>query len=145
MTHFTRFPESFPSAAYRHLADAKILEQRNRIAAADHHYGMAAECYLKAAIVGSGKSVEGAVRKHVNMIWGQVSSYVDPNRYAILNALLQQESPFLTWSVDDRYADTDDLEIDLNKLEDGVVTRWEKRKSVAMEIALAFQQGGWDG
>ncbi|MDR3553905.1 MAG: hypothetical protein P4L55_04045 [Syntrophobacteraceae bacterium] len=47
----------FCDAAYRHFNDAKRLFDNDRMANADHLTGIAAECALKAVMVGLGMNL----------------------------------------------------------------------------------------
>ncbi|TWA74038.1 HEPN domain-containing protein [Azospirillum brasilense] len=45
-----KYEEDFPGAARRHLHDGKLLAESNRLDNAGYHFGLAAECALKAAM-----------------------------------------------------------------------------------------------
>ena len=44
--------ENYTEAALRHWRDAELLKEQNRVENADHLFGVAAECALKAQVSG---------------------------------------------------------------------------------------------
>lgn len=97
-------PEKYGHAHRRLWKDAELLSENSRWANADHFFGLSAECGLKALMPNLGMTVR---YKHVDEIWSQfaematsASGRVDA-RYL---ALLPGGTPFLDWSVNNRYA-----------------------------------------
>lgn len=106
----------FKNAARRHFADAQLLEQSNRLANADHLYGISAECALKAIIVEenpaavhpiSGEFIDKDYWLHFKStnskrdLW-QVFSVGFAGRLAAHNPL-PSSNPFSDWEIDQRY------------------------------------------
>jgi len=68
----------FKNAYDRHQKDAEILFDKKRYANADQLYGLAAECALKAVMVGldpalanqDGDLVNQGDKKHIDKLWG---------------------------------------------------------------------------
>lgn len=101
----------FASAHDRHQKDAEYLENAQRLANADHLYGFAAECGLKALMTQFGMPVNAAGdpqnrqhdRVHVDRLWGRYSVYLsDPSSAAYQ---LDPTNYFDDWRAGDRYAD----------------------------------------
>jgi len=100
----------FLDAHDRHWHDAELLLNGNRLANADHLYGMSAECGLKRLMMCFGMTVntDGSPsargdRIHADNTWDRFESYrsghVAGAAYAIGMA-----NPFADWKVDQRYA-----------------------------------------
>lgn len=105
----------FKNAAKRHFDDARWLEQYNRLANADHLYGLAAECMLKAMIArldpGAIDSNTGDFKgrsphkKHLNHstqnndLWAYFINHFS----ARIQVHLPPVSPFPTWKIEQRY------------------------------------------
>lgn len=102
-------PPNFRMAAQRTYRDAAHLEDGNRIANADHLYGLAAECALKAILVGlgvippSGPPQNSPWRKHIDSVWGQYSTYVSGHHSS--SYLVTSANPFADWVAAHRYED----------------------------------------
>jgi hypothetical protein len=127
----TRFPENYQEAALRHWHDAEFLKGE-RIAAADHHVGIAAECAIKHAITyASGAPLPSNAKCHMDCLWEKVSGLVDAARFPETVARLGGTSPFANWQIDDRYAATTALEADLETLDGGVSRRQARRDATA--------------
>lgn len=101
----------FHNAFYRHADDADFLLEHKRWANADHLYGFAAECALKAILIkqgipsNDGDISDGKYKQHINKLWDKYSSFMQKrNAYQI-----QLKNPFLDWSIDQRYAHKDDI------------------------------------
>lgn len=101
----------FSSAHDRHWDDAEMLFGKSRLANADHLYGVAVECGLKALMRSSGMAVDKfgnptnpKDRLHANEIWDHYeacrSGRVNGPSYP-----LPQDNPFADWDVSQRYAD----------------------------------------
>jgi hypothetical protein len=101
----------FKNAAIRHYNDAELLYSNNRLANADHLYGLSAECYLKAEIIRMNPSFVDASSnwinrsehgKHVNILWNQFQNYIQ-GRTTALTFINSENNDFSDWSVNDRY------------------------------------------
>ena len=102
-------PIDFLDAMERHWQDAQLLgspEQR-RLANADHLYGMAAECGLKALMAKKGMDLENndtdkkKYKKHINATWAHFSDFREGT---LATYALTSNNPFDDWLVDQRYA-----------------------------------------
>ncbi len=101
----------FLDAHERHLEDAKMLHENERLANADHLYGMSAECGLKWLMLAFGMSFDSdrdrpekdKDRKHVDMIWHRYEVYRSGHHLGIGYALPAQ-NPFDDWNANQRYA-----------------------------------------
>lgn len=101
-------PPNYCVAAQRSYRDADLLEQQQRLANADHLYGLAAECALKAVLVGLGvippaQDPPRVWRKHIDQLWNEYFTYTSGpglGRY-----LVAADCPFHGWRVDHRYED----------------------------------------
>lgn len=101
----------FHDAHNRHWQDAETLFQASRWANADHLYGMAAECGLKALMLKFGMSFDsnknmpakGKDLQHINGIWARYETYRS-GHYQGTNYALLIANPFQDWHVSQRYA-----------------------------------------
>lgn len=101
----------FYNAFLRHMADADLLLNNNRWANADHHYGLAAECLLKALLLRQGVSSDAhgdiandassrPYKVHINKLWQRYTSFSQRrNSYC-----LPRHNPFHDWDITQRYA-----------------------------------------
>ncbi len=100
----------FYDAFSRHDADADLLLENERWANADHHYGLAAECALKALLLQQGIPSDNGdmspdrqyqrYRKHINDLWDSYQSFMQTRHaYAI-----PPDNPFQDWDIAQRYA-----------------------------------------
>lgn len=105
----------FYNAFSRHDTDADLLLENGRWANADHHYGLAAECALKALLLRQGippnngdmplDKQYGPYRKHINKLWDKYQLFMQTkNTY-----VLPMKNPFHDWSIDQRYAHENDI------------------------------------
>jgi len=97
----TRYAEP----ARRAFADAEALWLDGRLGTADHLFGLAAECALKAILCGLGLITAdpppAPFKVHINKLWGEyLTSLQGPAAPAI-----PRSSPFSDWNVNDRYED----------------------------------------
>ena len=100
----------FFDAHGRHWADAESLFAEGRLANADHHYGIAAECGLKRLMLHFGMTMNQANdspnqrddRKHVDGIWSRFEAYRSGHDQGVGYAL-SSENPFHDWHVAQRY------------------------------------------
>lgn len=95
----------FFQAARRNQHDAALLHGAGRLGGADHLYGLAAECALKAILVGLGQVKNPAdpkpYKSHIDKLWNQFDAYVQghgPSHY-----LLPSGNAFAGWRVEHRY------------------------------------------
>lgn len=102
--------EDFLDAHRRHLSDADRLFQAERWANADHLYGIAAECGLKALMEKlKGGPLESGDRLHVmeekkpSNAWVKYQTYISGHAKAAKFSL-PTLSPFSDWFVSQRYA-----------------------------------------
>lgn len=105
---------AYASAAQRMHADAARSDNPLRPGTADHLFGLAAECALKAILLAHGvipeppkKPADLAIRKqfaaHINQLWGEYVAWARS-----LGALqLTSAPPFESWRVHDRYLHDD--------------------------------------
>jgi hypothetical protein len=105
----------FSAAAKRHVADAEFLHAHSRSINADHIAGLAAECALKALIVGHlGGHINqrdfvvhpatGQIKMHIDRLWPEMSIIVQGRSANALTPLLGS-NPFHNWTVNERYCD----------------------------------------
>lgn len=101
----------FHNAFHRHADDADLLLERKRRANADHHYGLAAECALKALLRQQGiTSKDGDLddrnyRHHINKLWDKYQNFMQTRHaYAI-----PPDNPFQDWDIAQRYAPERDI------------------------------------
>lgn len=101
----------FYNAFSRHDADADLLLNKERWANADHHYGLAAECALKAILLQQGISskdgdiAEPKYRQHINKLWDKYQSVMQTKKTYVL----PMNNPFHDWRIDQRYAHENDI------------------------------------
>lgn len=97
----------FHDAHHRHWEDAELLLENNRLANADHLYGMAAECGLKRLMIVFGMTLDNDIpppcdRVHANEIWVRYDAYrtghVYGDRFPLSNI-----NPFHNWRAAQRY------------------------------------------
>lgn len=108
----------FLDAQERHWDDAQRLLQLQRLANADHLYGMAAECGLKRLMLAFGMGVDPSTGspvdnkdwKHANKIWARFESYRNGHAQGTGYAL-SPANPFVNWDVSDRYAPQSDFDL----------------------------------
>ncbi|MEX8506166.1 hypothetical protein [Leptothrix ochracea] len=101
----------FLDAHQRHWQDAELLFGLQRLANADHLYGMAAECGLKRLMLAFGmpfnpqndRPKRREDREHADGIWERLETYRHGHTkgpgYALPNF-----APFSDWKADQRYA-----------------------------------------
>jgi hypothetical protein len=106
----------FLDAHERHWEDAELLMGDNRVANADHLFGISAECGLKCLMrqfgmpMDTDKPKEGKDRIHVNKIWIRFEAYRSGHLQGI-NYALSLPDPFMNWDVNQRYARRVDFDI----------------------------------
>ena len=102
-------PTDFLDAMERHWQDAQLLgsPKQLRLANADHLYGMAAECGLKALMATQGMDLENdeihkeKYKKHINATWAHFSDF---RQGTLATYALTSKNPFNDWLVEQRYA-----------------------------------------
>ena len=112
MSNDRLFPEDFLDAMDRHWQDAELLRRKERLANADHLYGLSAECGLKALMQKLGMKMQGnrpnkrEDMKHVNNgLLDRYESYRKGRRDSAKFSLPWQDRfPFVNWDISDRYA-----------------------------------------
>lgn len=115
----------FQDAHERHWHDAEHLHAQNRLANADHLYGMAAECGLKRLMQAMGMSYDPTRdrpthkldRVHANGIWARFETYRCGHHGGAAYAL-PSLNPFSDWDVSQRYANQqhfDEARVDPHK------------------------------
>ena len=104
----------FLDSHHRHWHDAELLFREERWANADQLYGLAAECGLKRLMIefgmphdSSGPS-ERKDKVHVNRLWRRFEDYRSGHSVGPAFSLPQGE-PFEDWSIEQRYAATDEI------------------------------------
>jgi hypothetical protein len=109
----------FPLSAKRHWHDAVLLESNARIENAGQLYGFAAECGIKAILVGLNYPTDAdgspvrkppvgtpQVRKHVHQlvaVIGDIQNYVQGRNGAKYIALIPNIGSFSNWDIEHRY------------------------------------------
>ena len=101
--------ENYAAAALRHWKDAKLLEEKNCMENADHHYGFAAECAIKKVLIelpdfSNTGVLEKSYKEHVNILWGKVNYQSLHKSYPALSAFLKTTNYFSDWHVNQRYS-----------------------------------------
>lgn len=100
----------FLDAHLRHQTDAEHLFGLQRLANADHLYGMAAECGLKRLMLAFGMRFdsendrpENSIdRKHADGVWARFEAY--RSGHAAGPDYEPGDNPFADWKVEQRYA-----------------------------------------
>lgn len=101
----------FRAAAERHYKDGELLSDQGRLPGADHFFGFAAECAIKATLEAAGllnldarNMPNRPFDQHCPGIWDQYA--IAHGGHATLSRLpLPQNNPFQgTWHISDRYA-----------------------------------------
>ncbi|MCX2733540.1 hypothetical protein OOZ19_25135 [Saccharopolyspora sp. NFXS83] len=106
----------FADAADRHYRDAQLLREEQRFANADHLAGVAAECALKAILVGH---LGGVVRRgrpthpqhsdsrygHLPGLWRELGLISSGRTGSTFHQVITGTNPFLRWDVAERYSD----------------------------------------
>lgn len=103
---------SFTEAANRHAKDAELLDSSSRTSNANHLWGMAAECALKAvlralagpALFMADGTPKPPYRQHIDHLWPEVITFFSGRSEVYLTSLLPATNPFNAWSVRGRYA-----------------------------------------
>jgi hypothetical protein len=96
------WPEDYLDAHERHWEDAELLFRQQRLANADHLYGLSAECGLKALwLVFVDTEVPASARVHLNHLWPR---FVRGVRNRRLSPGIPRQNPFADWRISQRYA-----------------------------------------
>lgn len=103
-------PVDFRDAADRHWTDSWYLSKDNRLPNADHLLGLAAECALKAVMLGLGMLLHGGAPadrlpfKHINILWDEFITFAQNRNGSHYAAMLSgTPNPFSDWDIDQRY------------------------------------------
>lgn len=103
----------FKNAYERHQQDADSLFDGKRYANADHLYGLAAECALKAVMKGldpslvdkNGDFLNQTDKKHIDKLWDHFRCFLQGRNASSLSAHIPgPNNPFNKWTVNSRYA-----------------------------------------
>jgi hypothetical protein len=104
---------SFTEAAKRHAKDAKLLDRASRLANANHLWGFAAECALKAVLRALDPTLfkaDGTPKKphkeHVNVdvLWDDAHNlFSGRSASPLASKLPKTPNPFSGWSANARY------------------------------------------
>ena len=97
--------EDFLDAMDRHWQDAELLHSSERLANADHLYGLSAECGLKALLEQDRKPID---RCHINELWRNCGSLVE-GRAGSTSDFNPDANPFDDWRISDRYAHREEI------------------------------------
>lgn len=103
---------NFKNAYDRHRIDAEMLFDKKRYANADHLFGLAAECALKAVMVGldpmlidkNGDLLNDGDRKHVDKLWGHFRLFLQGRSASSYLIHVSGNNPFNGWNVNSRYS-----------------------------------------
>jgi len=101
----------FLDAHERHWEDAEMLHDRDRLANADHLYGISAECGLKRLMLAFGMPFDPQRnrpetredRRHIDNIWHRYDAYRS-GHYRATRYVLSESTPFADWNSSQRYA-----------------------------------------
>ena len=131
----------FQDAHYRHWADAELLFDSGHLANADHLYGLAAECGLKAIMAAWGMPYDyqkdqpsrDPDRKHADRIWHRYEHYRQGPQAA--HYQLSASSPFADWRIHQRYWPR-------HRFDASTV---EKHRQAADEVHQVLRHAQWEG
>jgi hypothetical protein len=125
----------YRDAAERHWEDADDLMSNNRIANADHLFGLSAECGTKAVMQGLGMAlnpdgvpVDKQHRVHINVLWDEFVTFAQNRggaRYAL--HIAATPNPFDDWDVAQRYCHR-------SRITKAIATRHQRGARTAMQI-----------
>lgn len=103
-------PLDYRDAADRHWEDAEHLFGGSRWANADHLYGLAAECALKAVMLGLGMRLHPSGRPedpfavHIDRLWSQFSAFASGRyKHPYVEEFSVTPDPFGDWNINQRY------------------------------------------
>ena len=95
--------ENFQAAARRSSKDADLLYENSRLGTADHLYGLAAECALKAILercgVLSPSNIPTQLKCHIDKLWTEYGIHASGRKMPPI----PNDNPFSSWRVHDRY------------------------------------------
>jgi hypothetical protein len=102
----------FKNAYLRHHVDAEFLFDQKRYANADHLYWLAAECAIKAVMIGidpnlvaqNGELKKQSDKKHIDMLWPHFRFFLQGRNASTYSSVFPApNNPFNKWSISDRY------------------------------------------
>ena len=131
----------FQDAHGRHWEDAESLFESERFANADHLYGLAAECGLKALMVAWGmgynyahdKPSDPSDRQHANGIWQRYGQYLQGPQASDYQL---STNPFNDWRIEQRYWPRSCIERD-------TVNRHRHGAEEVREVVQQARRDGW--
>lgn len=111
------YSDAYIDAARRHSDDANFLFKHSRLASADHLFGLAAECALKAVMANLGMEMDSDRPSdpkyivHINKLWNLFFTFAEGRDAAQITAALGPEAdepnessnPFHDWDISQRY------------------------------------------
>lgn len=121
----------FAEPARRCFQDAETLFRSGRLGTPDHLYGLAAECALKAILVGlkviCDLSPERRYKVHIDKLWGEYLLAVSSRGRSARSLSLDSYNPFISWLSEHRYWDDGAFDADrVSKHREGA------RKAIAL-------------
>jgi hypothetical protein len=134
-------PVDFADAAVRHWDDAEALFSDLRLPNADHLYGLAAECALKAVMKALGMPVDSVGKPighatHIKTLWNEFSTFAQGHGGASYSTRLPNgSSPFDDWKIDKRYHHRNDFVV-------GEVHAHQVGARITMDILREAQKDG---
>lgn len=125
-------PSDFYNSFERHKKDAELLWNSNRWANADHLYGLAAECALKALLLTQGIQISHRkYKKHINDLWDQYNRFMQTRSIY----LIPTSNPFSNWNIAQRYEN----EINISR------SNTQNHRNTVIHIAKIIKQAKRDG
>lgn len=103
---------NYQDAFTRHAEDADFLLDDKRWPNADHLYGLAAECALKALLIvyginnSNGDICDRSYRTHINSLWNMYPAFSQHRNFYAINS----QNPFSNWEIGQRYSQKQDID-----------------------------------
>ena len=121
--------ENFTQAALRHWRDAELLKGQGRIDNADHHYGIAAECAIKQALLhlpafAMRGTLQNPYKEHIDVLWNRVNHQSLQQSYPGLLAVVKGGQFFDDWHISQRYSPDNEVS----------VTAMQKHRAIALQL-----------
>src|SRR5688572_29447848 len=99
------FKADLKEAAHRHYGDAKLLQDSRRFSGAGYHYGLAAECAIKAKLSDCGvRDDDAAMWLHFPALIGTARQVAQGRAGGSLAAILNRPNLMSGWAIRMRYA-----------------------------------------